>query len=174
MDGNHKEYRSIIKIIHQVIRPKVYLEVGCRHGETLRYLTAEKSKTEFHAIDIKDVSKSLPKNVKFHLGSSNDIAKTWKLPIDMLFIDADHSFEAVMNDFNIYSKFVTHNGIILLHDTFPENKEMTLPNNCGEAWKAAWNIRQYLNDEFEIVTLPIKNGLSIIRKSKTQIDWQVL
>lgn len=174
MHGVSSDYRTIIKTLYLILKPKLYLEVGCRNGETLRTIieSTKKSNTEFHAIDIRDVKKNLPKQVIFHLGSSIDVSKKWDKEIDMLFIDADHSADAVMQDFNIYSKWVKHNGIILLHDTFPKNEAMADLNNCGDAWKTAWEIRKKFGDEFEIVTLPIENGLSIIRKSKTQIDWQ--
>lgn len=36
--------------------------------------------------------------------------------IDFLFIDGDHSYEAVSNDFYIYKNLVKKNGIIALHD----------------------------------------------------------
>ncbi len=41
-----------------------------------------------------------------------------KLPnnIDFIFIDGDHSFEGVKKDFELYSKKLTKNGCIALHD----------------------------------------------------------
>lgn len=172
MDGDSKDYRKVINVLFQVLRPKLYLEVGCRNGETLRYLidSNPKSNTEFHAIDIRDVKKNLPKKVNFHLGDSSVIGRDWNKEIDLLFIDANHSADAVFNDFLLFSPSVKLNGLILLHDTFPLTPDDALPNNCGDAWKSAWKIRSEMK-EFEILTLPIKNGLSIIRKSPTQINW---
>lgn len=39
------------------------------------------------------------------------------IKIDFLFIDGDHSYEGVKSDFELYSKILTPNGIIMLHDT---------------------------------------------------------
>ena len=39
------------------------------------------------------------------------------IKIDYLHIDAGHSYEDVKNDFNLYSKILSPNGIISLHDT---------------------------------------------------------
>ena len=39
------------------------------------------------------------------------------IKIDVLFIDGDHSYEGVKKDFELYSKILTKNGIIILHDT---------------------------------------------------------
>ena len=39
------------------------------------------------------------------------------LKIDYLHIDADHSYEGVKKDFQLYSKILNKNGIISIHDT---------------------------------------------------------
>ena len=39
--------------------------------------------------------------------------------IDMLFVDADHSKEAVAEDFKSMFPFVTDQEIIILHDGYP-------------------------------------------------------
>ena len=48
-------------------------------------------------------------------------AREWVLSIDFLFIDGDHSEEAVRRDWNDWSRFVRRGGIVALHDarTFP-------------------------------------------------------
>ena len=39
------------------------------------------------------------------------------IKIDLLFIDGDHSYEGVKLDFELYSKLLSPNGIVILHDT---------------------------------------------------------
>lgn len=39
--------------------------------------------------------------------------------LDMLFIDADHSYEGALHDFNTYSRLVRPGGIICMHDVVP-------------------------------------------------------
>jgi hypothetical protein len=39
------------------------------------------------------------------------------IKIDFLFIDGDHSYEGVKLDFDLYSKILSKDGIIVLHDT---------------------------------------------------------
>ena len=158
----------------RVLRPSVYVEVGCRSGETLRFIRddAIANKTVVYAIDIKDVKNKIPKEVNFIQGDSDTVGRKWDTPIDMLFIDADHSASSVLNDFKNFGKWVKPNGIIFLHDTYPLDESKTSSNECGDCWKAAWKIRKELGNEFEIVTIPVVNGLSIIRKSSKQMDWQ--
>jgi len=78
---------------------------------------------------------------------------------DMIFIDACHKYENVLNDFiNSYS-VIKPGGIIILHDTFSPCKEYD--EHCQDAYK----IRDYLkNNNFEAVTLPFYFGLTIVRK----------
>ncbi len=46
----------------------------------------------------------------------DDASKFYKKKIDLLFIDGDHSFESVQNDFNLWSKKMRSGGIIVFHD----------------------------------------------------------
>lgn len=47
------------------------------------------------------------------------------IKIDVLFIDGDHSYDGVKTDFELYSKIISDNGIIMIHDT-DENYENSL------------------------------------------------
>ena len=38
------------------------------------------------------------------------------IKIDILFIDGDHSYEGVKLDFELYSKILNENGVIIIHD----------------------------------------------------------
>lgn len=48
--------------------------------------------------------------------TSVDAAKGWTEAIDFLFIDADHSLEAVRRDWSVWSPFVRRGGHVALHD----------------------------------------------------------
>jgi len=47
---------------------------------------------------------------------SQDAVRTWKRPIDLLFIDGDHAEAAVERDWNDWSKFVVPGGVAIFHD----------------------------------------------------------
>jgi predicted O-methyltransferase YrrM len=47
---------------------------------------------------------------------SFDAVKDWTEPIDLLFLDGDHSEEAVLRDWHDWSKFVIPGGIVIFHD----------------------------------------------------------
>ena len=56
-------------------------------------------------------------NVTLIKGFFDDVVKTWDTKIDILHIDGFHSYEAVKNDFEKWSRFVNSTGVILFHDT---------------------------------------------------------
>jgi len=56
----------------------------------------------------------------------NQVSELVDDSIDFLFIDGDHTYEGVKQDFEMYSKLVSEGGIIALHDiaTHPNNKDV--------------------------------------------------
>jgi len=60
------------------------------------------------------------------ISTSEEAAKKWKEPIRFLFIDGDHSYPAVKQDFLMWSKFVVKNGIIALDDVSKEGPRRVL------------------------------------------------
>ena len=54
------------------------------------------------------------KNIISMVGNSWDVP--WELPVDVLYIDADHSHKGVGNDVNHLSKFVKKGGFMGFHD----------------------------------------------------------
>ncbi|HLA87371.1 MAG TPA: class I SAM-dependent methyltransferase [Anaerolineales bacterium] len=51
-----------------------------------------------------------------HVAESTEFSKTWKEPIDLLFIDAGHTYEAVRADYESWQGFVKAGGFIAFHD----------------------------------------------------------
>lgn len=64
----------------------------------------------------KNVGELLNVRVFPHMGYSMELVKEWTMPIDFLFIDADHSYEACKLDILEWGKFVTSGGVISGHD----------------------------------------------------------
>jgi len=50
------------------------------------------------------------------IGRSQDIGKNWVWPIDLLFVDGDHTDEGVLGDIEVWVPFVKHMGVIIFHD----------------------------------------------------------
>lgn len=56
------------------------------------------------------------KHVEVLRGYSQDFSKDWNRPIDLLYIDGDHSYEAVRRDFLEWTPFIKPGGFLAMHD----------------------------------------------------------
>ena len=102
------------------------------------------------------------------------------MKIDMLWIDADHTYEGIQKDFKLYSQIMSDKGIIIIHDTdkdyvdnFIETKEhedydLSGPSEWLRRFTIGW---QY--DDYEVLNLfnygiekdfPSSTGLTVVRK----------
>lgn len=45
------------------------------------------------------------------------VSQTWSRPIDFLFIDGDHAYDAVLQDFNQWTPWLKTGGILAIHDS---------------------------------------------------------
>ena len=57
------------------------------------------------------------------IGTSKELAKEWKLPLGMVFIDGGHSMEAALADYENWSPHIVKNGYLLIHDVFPNPED---------------------------------------------------
>jgi predicted O-methyltransferase YrrM len=78
--------------------------------------------------------------------------------IDLLFIDADHSYNGVKKDWQLYSPLVKKGGVIIFHD-------ITYKNHVGKLW----NEIKTIYDHIEIV-MDIKKQ-NYIYINKKNIKW---
>lgn len=110
----------------------VYVEVGTQHGRSA-YVAASMlpAGVKMFCVDIfdppsgpdtmsrKDFFKSegLDKRITYINEPSDKAAADWDgTPIDMMFIDADHSYEGVKLDVDSWAPFVKSGGYIYFHD----------------------------------------------------------
>ncbi len=54
------------------------------------------------------------------LGSSATVAKMWRTPIRLLFIDGGHTEEAAQRDYDNWALWVAAGGALAIHDVFPD------------------------------------------------------
>jgi hypothetical protein len=59
------------------------------------------------------------KDFHFFKNYSHDVAKDWKYKFDFIWLDGDHTYEAVKTDFNDWIPMLELNGFFALHDVFP-------------------------------------------------------
>ncbi len=55
--------------------------------------------------------------IETHRGTSAEVAAKWNRPIDLLFIDGDHTYEGCSTDIKSWLPFVRRGGWVAFHDT---------------------------------------------------------
>jgi len=164
-------------IVHlaDIVRPRLYVELGLYQCKLFNRIIPYAQ----HLIGVDIDSRSgcyMQKSEKTHFVNSTtqEFVKNFQLSplsIELLFIDADHSEAAVVQDFETFFPFVTPHGLILLHDTHPGNEEQLQVGYCGTAYLAIEKLSKQTT-EFEMMTIPISPGLTICRKRQAQLAWQ--
>jgi predicted O-methyltransferase YrrM len=57
------------------------------------------------------------------VGKSTTVARGWRTPLQLVFIDGGHSEEAAMADFDGWAKWVDTGGALVIHDVFPDPRD---------------------------------------------------
>jgi MMP 1-O-methyltransferase len=66
---------------------------------------------------------ALDDNVVAMVGKSTVVARGWRTPLQLLFIDGGHSEEAARKDYDGWAKWVTAGGALIIHDVFPDPRD---------------------------------------------------
>lgn len=84
--------------------------------------------------------------------------------INMLFIDGDHTYEGVKQDFQMFSPFVSSGGLVIFHDIIISDHHHSRNVYVGEFWNEIKNDPRF--ESFEIIGSPDQNwaGLGVLRK----------
>ena len=100
-----------------------------------------------------------------HQTTTQNFLNNFNEIVDVIFIDADHSFEAVKLDFKGSLKNLNEFGIIILHDTDPISEKYIDKLYCGDSYKMIdWLKTEH--PEMDVFTFPISEaGLTIIKRS---------
>jgi MMP 1-O-methyltransferase len=54
------------------------------------------------------------------VGRSADVARLWRTPLGMVFIDGGHTDAAAQRDYEGWAPWVAHGGALAIHDVFPD------------------------------------------------------
>lgn len=84
---------------------------------------------------------------------------------DIIFIDASHTYQSVLTDFN---NSVDHcNRWLLLHDVIPPNDWFAGPDYCSDCYKVLYHILKYEN--FFVYPMDNNYGLTLIKMPANKI-----
>ncbi len=162
----------ILSMISKIIYPNYVLDIGTFTGysalclaegmqENGTLVTIDKN-PELEFLSSKYLNKS-EKNMEFHSGNALEIIPELPYLFDLIFLDSDKDFYP---DYIPILEEKTHSGSIILADNVLW-KEKIIDDSAQDKKTVA--LRQF-NDEivknpiFETVILPIRDGISVIRR----------
>lgn len=184
---NQKE-PEIIWLLEQlvVVSPRVVLEIGTDRGGTLFLWTRVAAPDAvLVSLDIQKMVGRLGRFSPFALVrksferdeqrveliddvDSQDVGTVERVrtvlggkPVDFLFLDGDHRYEAVRRDFELYEPLVRPGGVVAMHDISPR----TTPDTDGTAAFWAELKRSHSTDEM-IAGGAAGYGIGVYRKPR--------
>ncbi len=148
--------------------PKVVVEIGCDAGGTL-YAWRELGAELVVGITLSDGRFGSGRELDAHgaviiEADSHDVLTRELLEgildgkeIDLLFIDGDHTYEGVREDFLLYAGLVAESGVIAFHDVVPH------PNHPDVGVQTFWS---ELSGEKEVIVTddPTWGGIGFVRQ----------
>ncbi|MFH1427409.1 MAG: class I SAM-dependent methyltransferase [Patescibacteria group bacterium] len=180
---------EVIQKIINKIKAKTYLEIGVEYGSTFLKIRAKKKIAVDPSLKISWKRKIyyLPEifKMKFYKMTSDEFfarrASIFsKNKIDVAFIDGLHTFEQSLNDVENCLKYLSQNGVIIMHDCLPASEAAACPSSlgakkmnswqgewCGDVWKTIVNLRSQ-RDDLNIFVLDTDRGIGIIKRGQAE------
>lgn len=159
-----------------------YLEIGVLAGGTIAFLKNNINKVKFEGIDLfedyketisdknthvsgtyklKDVQKALGDEVKLQKGKSKEILPELEKSgetYDMIFIDANHTYEATYRDYRLSLPLLNEGGYLAFHNcSVGINPDFKYIKQDGGPWLVTQKLRKedYLELEIEVERLRV-------------------
>jgi predicted O-methyltransferase YrrM len=103
--------------------------------------------------------------------TSEEAAISWTQPIDLIFIDGDHSYEGVKKDWDLFIPFISKFGVVVFHDSIWDleadpkwaRADMGVPRFVDDLRKQGYQVLTINRDCGISVVQPVKGGLPLCR-----------
>jgi len=162
--------------LHDLLRPKVYLEIGVHTGQSLRL--AQFSEHAF-GVDPNPMVGQPPANSVIMPMTSDEFFEKRRFflpPINLAFIDGMHLFENALTDFYNTEQRMAPGGVIVLDDVLPYNQaiaERVQPPGdwTGDVWKV-WYALQVQRPDLEAYLVNTEpTGTMVIINPEPGYSW---
>lgn len=166
---------KLLEMLSLMIRPKQILEIGTYTGYSAICLakglavdgvlhTIEKN-PELESIAKKYFEEAeIEHQINYHLGNALDVIPKIEEFFDLVFLDADK--ENYLNYYHLIFDKICPGGYILADNVFWSGKVLTTPNSHDKEAIGIIEFNKFIqqDERVENVMLPLRDGLSLIRK----------
>ena len=180
MCSGHYQGR-LLKMLTAMVRPRRVLEVGTFTGySTLSIAEGLEPGAVIDTVEIDEEKRDLllerfgaspyAASINLHIGDALDVVKGLSGPYDMVFIDANKRF--YMDYLEAVLPMVPVGGFVLVDNTLWDMKVVGADNirDAQTAAIAAFNDAVASDRRFEKVILPVRDGLTILRRIRQDTD----
>lgn len=143
---------EFLQQLHELLKPKTYLEIGVQHGWSLQLSNAALSIGIDPQPLVSGAQLNLPGETHIaHMTSDEYFAENINLlSIDLAFIDGMHLADFAFRDFINIAKYCHSRSVVVFDDVLPTTNEMASRIQCpgdwtGDIWKLFHTIRDYTN-----------------------------
>ena len=174
------------------IKPEVCVEIGSALGKSASYIGMALKEnghgmlyaidphqpTEWNDVNAVDSLKEFTRNisalslcaqVSIIRSYSDAAAREWRLPIDLIFIDGDHSYEGVKRDWELFVPHVKPSGVVIFHDTLWDlppyegtvRSDMGVPRFVDELRQQGYQVLTINRDYGVSLVQPVIGGLAL-------------
>ncbi|HAF28501.1 MAG TPA: methyltransferase [Bacteroidales bacterium] len=166
---------KVLEMISKMIHPERILELGTYTGYSAICLAKGlKEKGILHTIEMNDeleeiirkyfLKAGIENKVDLHFGDARKIIPQLNEQFDLVFIDADK--REYLEYYHLVFDFVKPGGFILADNVLWSGKVIELESPDDEYTKGIFDFNRFIKDDdrIEKVILPLRDGLTLIRK----------
>jgi SAM-dependent methyltransferase len=147
--NGERRYVEVLRDLHAIVKPKLYLEIGVRKGSSLALANCPAV-----AVDPDPHPQlALGDKVQFYRCTSDDFfffhAETaLDRPVGLAFIDGMHLAEFVYRDFMNVERVMHRNGVIVVDDVFPNHPVQASRTRQSQVWTGdVWRFAEALAEK---------------------------
>jgi MMP 1-O-methyltransferase len=98
----------------------------------------------------------LEQSVTLLVGSTQQVAPWWASPLELLFLDGNHTEEVAQHDYAAFARHLTSGALLAVHDVFPD------PSDGGQA---PWQVVRSALDSGAFAEEGVTGSLRILRRT---------
>jgi Methyltransferase domain len=166
------DYLDVLSALHRTLKPKLYVEIGVRKGDSLHLALPETRcigidpKLSFGAIE-------RPNTVLCSTTSDEFFADEGRCDrvrgFDLALIDGDHSFDQALRDFKNLERLAKPSSVVCIHDVIPMDERTAQPEpidksafHTGDVWRLMRSIVKKRRDLIAFTVACPPSGLGIV------------
>ncbi len=140
------DYKDFLRTIHERLAPKVYLEIGVRHGASLSLASCRSVGVD----PAPEITFPMGRNTLVVQESSDGFfeyhaGEVLSDPPDLVFIDGMHLFEYALRDFINVELISAPTTLVVVDDVFPNHPRQASPQRKSRVWAGdVWKLHRCL------------------------------